>query len=293
MREDVITIAGAHLSADISLLGAELQALRDEEGRDLLWNGDPTYWAGRAPILFPIVGTLNGGCYSVGGKSYELPRHGFARRRRFSLLRAEQALAVFRLSSDDEPRAVYPFDITLDLGFAISGHQLDVEAELTNIGTGPLPASFGFHPAFVWPLPYGGTRAEHRLVFTNDSDLPLHRLDADGLLDPAVRPSPLDGDTLVLKDSLFAEDALVFTALNGSSLSYGAPGRPHLDVHYPDTPHLGVWSKPGAGFVCIEPWQGHSDPAGFEGDIWNKPGIVRLEAGARRNWRVSVELQAE
>ncbi len=292
MSEDVITIAGAHLSADISLLGAELQALRDEEGRDLLWSGDAAYWAGRAPVLFPIVGSLNGGRYSLDGKSYELPRHGFARRRTFSLLRADDAQAVFRLSSDDETRAVYPFEFTLDLGFAISGHQLDVEAELTNTGTAPLPASLGFHPAFVWPLPYGGTRAEHRLVFANDSDLPLHRLDADGLLDPAAQPSPLDGDTLVLDDSLFTEDALVFTALKGSSLSYGVPGRPHLDVHYPDTPHLGIWSKPGAGFVCIEPWQGHSDPAGFAGDIWDKPGIVRLEPGARRNWRMSVELLA-
>lgn len=291
MIADAVTITGDGISASISPLGAELSTLRDGAGRDLLWSGDPAVWAGRAPILFPIIGTLNHGRYRVGGEIYELPRHGFGRRSRFAVIEAQADRAVFRLTASDETRTVYPFEFNLDLTFQIRNHRLDLTAALVNTGTGPLPASFGFHPAFLWPLPYGAPRRDHRILFATEETAPVHRLDADGLLDPRPRPTPVQGRALALDDSLFTDDALIFTDLAGQWLSYGAPDGPQLLVHYPDTPDLGIWSKPGAPFVCIEPWQGMSDPAGFSGDIWDKPGIVRLEPGVRRNWRMGIELR--
>ena len=175
-----------------------------------------------------------------------------------------------------------PFEFNLDLTFAIAGGRLDVTVDLVNTGAAPLPASFGFHPAFLWPLPYGAPRAEHRIVFAAEEGAPVRRLDADGLLDARPRPTPVQGRTLVLDDSLFTEDALIFTDLAGRSLSYGAPDGPQLHIHYPDTPTLGLWSKPGAPFVCIEPWQGMSDPAGFSGEIWTNrasSNLSRVDAG--------------
>ena len=292
MTADFVAITGPGLSASINPFGAELSTLRDEAGRDLLWNGDPAFWAARAPILFPIVGTLNGGAYRVGGETYASPRHGFGRRSRFAVIEAMADRAVFRLAANDETRAVYPFEFNLDLTFAITGRRLDVTAGLVNTGSGPLPASFGFHPAFLWPLPYGAPRAEHRIVFAAEEEAPVRRLDAEGLLEARPRPTPVQGSTLLLDDSLFTEDALIFTELAGRSLSYGAPDGPQLRIHYPDTPNLGLWSKPGAPFVCIEPWQGTSDPAGFSGEIWEKPGIERVGPNERRLWRMGVELTA-
>jgi galactose mutarotase-like enzyme len=288
---DAVAITGAGLSASINPLGAELSTLRDATGRDLLWNGDPAIWAGRAPILFPIIGTLNGGAYRVDGKAYALPRHGFGRRSLFAVVEAEAGRAVFRLSADDQTRAVYPFEFTLDMIFAINGRRLDVTAELVNTGAEPLPASFGFHPAFLWPLPGAAPRAEHRILFAAEERAPVRRLDQDGLLDARPRPTAVQGRVLALDDSLFAEDALILTELAGNSLDYGAPDGPQIHISYPDTPDLGLWSKPGAPFVCIEPWQGTSDPAGFTGEIWEKPGIVRLEPRERRNWRMGIELR--
>jgi len=292
VNENVVTITGEHLSADISLLGAELRALRDAEGRDLLWNGDPAYWTGRAPVLFPIVGTLRNDRYSVGARSYTLPRHGFARRRMFGFVSGDETHAVFRLMHDPDTLAVYPFEFRLDISFAIHGHRLSVEAVVTNTGEEALPASFGFHPAFRWPLPYGAPREEHRLLFDMEERGPLRRLDASGLFVATPLPSPVEGRTLRLRDDLFAADALVFTELEGRGVDYGAPEGPQLRLHYPDTPHLGVWSRPGAPFVCIEPWQGYSDPAGFAGGIWDKPGIVRISPGEHRGWRMDVLLIA-
>lgn len=290
MSGSTLSISGTALSAEINPLGAELWALRDGEGRDLLWNGGAAFWTGRAPILFPIVGTVRDDAYRVGDATYTLPRHGFARRRRFAPVEARDDRVVLRLASDDETRAVYPFDFQLDLTFAVSGAKLDVTAELINTGDGPLPASFGYHPAFLWPLPYGAARADHRIQFEATETAPVHRPDAQGLIVPASRPARLDGRTLTPDDALFADGALVLTALQSRSLTYGAGTGPRLRITYPDTPHLGIWSMRGAPFVCIEPWQGYADPAGFTGEIWDKPGIVRVEPGARRSWRMGIEL---
>ena len=289
--KDEIAIAGDGLSATFSPLGAELRALRDGAGRDLLWEGDPAFWTGRAPILFPIVGALVGGEYRVDGRTYALPQHGFARRRSFALVDHDATSVRFRLVDDAESRAVYPFAFMLDLVGLIDGATLTITAELRNPGEAPLLASFGFHPAFRWPLPYGRARADHRFVFERPEPAPIRRI-ADGLLAPDPRPTPIAGDTLMLDDSLFVGDAIIMDAPASRSLRYGAADGPQLEIAWGDMPMLGLWSKPGAPFVCVEPWQGHVDPAGFAGDLRDKPGIVEIAPGATRSFAMSVTLIA-
>ena len=46
-------------------------------------------------------------------------------------------------------------------------------------------------------------------------------------------------------------------------------------------PYLGIWSPPGAPFVCIEPWLGVASPEDSDGDITKKPGIISLESGKK------------
>jgi galactose mutarotase-like enzyme len=70
MTVDLATISSGHLKATISTRGAELQCLTDSGRRDLLWNGDPAFWQGRAPILFPVTGLPDGGCYRLDGTRY-------------------------------------------------------------------------------------------------------------------------------------------------------------------------------------------------------------------------------
>ena len=43
------------LTVEISSHGAELQSIRNAEGREYLWQGDEKYWPRRSPLLFPIV----------------------------------------------------------------------------------------------------------------------------------------------------------------------------------------------------------------------------------------------
>src|SRR5580704_18692348 len=95
-----LTVSSGALSAQINPLGAELSILRDGSGRDLLWDGNPEFWNGRAPLLFPIVGALAGGVYRVADKTYALSRHGFARGKPFEVLSISPAAAVLRLKAD-------------------------------------------------------------------------------------------------------------------------------------------------------------------------------------------------
>jgi galactose mutarotase-like enzyme len=284
----LIDITSKGLSAQVDPFGAELHVLRDARGRGLLWDGDPAFWTGRAPILFPIVGTLVDGQYRLDGKAYPLARHGFARRKLFNVRHVDASSAVFQLRADAETRASYPLDFELDVGFALSDATLTLEAVIRNLSEAPMPASFGFHPAFRWPLPFGHARSAHSIQFGEPEPAPVRRIDHHGLLQPQGEPTPVVGGRLALRDELFEADALIFDHIESRYLRYGADEGPALRIDFPDTPYLGVWTKPGAGFIAIEPWHGITDPAGFKGELWRKPGIFAVEPGQARRISMAV-----
>lgn len=288
---DLVTIASDTLTAQISPLGAELWSLADAQGRALMTDADPAFWTGRAPLLFPIVGALAGDQYRLDGESYAMARHGFARRSPFALVEADSASALFRLRANDATRAPYPFDFQLDMGFALTGATLAMTATVSNRGDRPMPFSFGYHPAFAWPLPFGGATEDHRIVFERDEPAPIRRLDpATGLLATEPQPSPVNGRFYAPAFADFEADALIWDQLASRSLTYGVPGQPCLRIDFPDTPMLGIWQKPGARYLCIEPWAGIADPLGFEGDFTEKPSVMTLAPGAQQRLRMDVTL---
>jgi galactose mutarotase-like enzyme len=290
MRQPWITLSSGHLRADIDPLGAQLSILQDERGRDLLWNGDASVWAGRAPLLFPIVGALAGGAYRLGADSYRLPRHGFARGKLFEVIQADSAIAALRLQSDQSTLQVYPFHFGLEVEFALIARTLSITTRVRNLGETRMPASFGYHPGLRWPLPFGRPRASHSIEFADEEPAPIRRLNSDGLLLPEGTATPISRRRLRLADTLFQDDAVIFDRIQSRSVSYGGDTGPRIEIGYPDAPFLGVWSKPGADFVCIEPWHGIADPQGFTGDFTAKPGVFLLAPREMRVIRMSIAL---
>jgi len=292
MSEQVV-IGSGELNAVIDPLGAELVSLSDAAGRQFLWNGDPAWWTGHAPILFPIIGELAGGTYRLGGRSYSLARHGFARRSTFRCEEHEPgSRARFRLEDDEATRAVYPFPFSLDLLYEVRGRTLTVVATVINRGDQPMPFSLGLHPAFAWPLPGGGDKDAHKIVFEQPEPAPIFRLDANGLLAHS-EPSPVKDGTLALSSALFAEDALILDQPASRQLCYRGENGVGIDIAFDGFPQLGIWQKPGAPFLCIEPWAGLADPADFTGDFREKPGILQLAPGAERGFRMDLTVRAE
>ena len=127
--------------------------------------------------------------------------------------------------------------------------------------------------------------------FALDEPGPLTRIDADGLIARQLA-SPIRRRRLLLANELFEDDALIFLGLNSRSLRFGPAngGSPSLKIDFESMPHLGVWTKPGAPFLCIEPWSGYASPAEFSGPLMEKPGSIHLAPGETRAFAMSVEL---
>lgn len=293
---DLIAVTSGDLTARIHPLGAELWSLADAQGNEYMTDADPAFWTSHAPLLFPIVGSLAGDTLRVDGREYPMLRHGFARRSLFELMAHGEAEARFRLTDSPETRAVYPFAFGLEMVFRLDGRTLAMEAVVSNPGTGDLPFSLGYHPAFAWPLPgldgSGADKAAHKLVFEHEEPQPVRRVSpGTGLLLPAGEPSPVQSRELALTETLFTADAMIWTDLASRSLSFGADGGAWLDVAFPDTAMLGLWQVPGARYICIEPWQGHADPVGFAADMRDKPGMIALAPGASHSIRMDVTVR--
>ena len=291
MTSTTVLLRNGDLEAEVSPLGAELVALRNATGRDYLWNGDPAFWKGRAPLLFPIVGKVPDDLLRIGGKTYPMRQHGLARHATFDLVAHDNANCLFRLEASGATRASYPFAFRLEVHIALVSTTIAIEATICNQNGGPMPVSFGFHPALRWPLPGGGDKAQHEIVFAEDEPAPVRRL-ADGLMRPAPGPTPIAGRRLALSEALFADDVLILDAVRSRSVDYRSPDGPSVTVRFPTMPHLGFWSKPGAGFLCIEPWQGYAAPEGFRGELAAKPGMVAIAPGDTRTFAMSLEIRA-
>ena len=287
----VVKISSSGLTAEIALLGAELVRLRDEAGRDLLWDGDPAFWTGHAPLLFPIVGRLRNDELVADGVSHPMKQHGFARRSLFELVEQADSRCRLRLRSSDETRAVYPFDFNLEAVYAIEGATLAMSVTVSNTGHRNLPFAMGFHPAFRWPLPYGAPRSTHEVSFERDEPASIRQV-VDGLMSSSLLPTPVEGRHLALNDDLFSRDALIFLDVASHALRYGPPNGRALRVAYPGMPDLGLWSKRDAGFLCVEPWAGYASPQAFDEDFSLKPGLTILEPGQAKDFGMTVTVEA-
>jgi galactose mutarotase-like enzyme len=265
------------LAVDVNALGAELTSIRHRDYGELLWQAEPI-WPKHAPNLFPIVGELPDDSLLHDGKRYTLKRHGFAREREFAWQGRSEISCALALESDAETQKLYPFQFRFVIGYALTGAMLTVDFSVTNTGSKVLPASVGAHPAFCWPLKPGIAKEAHTLEFSRPEPNPIRRLQ-DGLLQLGDYDTPVVGSTLHLRESLFTADAVIFDRLASDSVRYSAPGAPTIEVSWNGFRDLGVWSKEGAAFLCIEPWYGYSTPIGFEGDFEKKPGLLHIAPG--------------
>ena len=177
------------LKVQIASKGAELQSIVNKIfGIDYLWNGNPAFWAKHSPVLFPIVGSLKNNTYSYMGKSYQLPRHGFARDMDFEAEKHSQKEIIFLLKSNAETKKNYPFDFEFRIRYQISGDELSTEYIVSNTGNSILLFSVGGHPAFRLPLTPDTVFSDYHLKFEETENLARWPISKDGLILPHPIP---------------------------------------------------------------------------------------------------------
>lgn len=285
-------VAGSD-EAEIQFAGAELLKWR-VAGRDLLWTADPAVWPRTSPILFPIVGWARNGMISVDGQTYPMGVHGFAAASTFALVEQTADSVHLRLVDDAATRAVFPFAFQLDVTYRLGPQKLAVMFAVTNTGDVPLPYALGWHPGFAWPFSTGA-RDQYAVVFDQPERPEVPVITAGGLFSTARRPVPFDGRKLALSDALLANEALCFLEVQSQSLRFTAPDGATIRMAVENFPHVALWSRPPAPFLCIEAWTGHGDPEGFDGDITEKPSMRLLSAGdtAEHAIRLLVDVSKE
>jgi galactose mutarotase-like enzyme len=280
MSTDSHTLRGGEITATIKADGAELCSLKSGEGLELLWQAG-SQWPRHAPLLFPIVGRLKNDTLRHDGKTYPMTQHGFARDLRFDWIEQGADSCKLMLANSAATSSHYPFAFQVTVAYQASDSDLDVTLEIANTGTETLPASIGAHPAFNWPLLPGLAKESYRLLFSEDETAPIRRLN-NGLMRAAPEPSPVTGKTMALSDRLFDDDAVILDRPASRRVRYAADRGPYIELSWEGFRELGVWSKPGAPFLCIEPWHGFASPVDFDGEFSEKPGIMRIAPGERR-----------
>lgn len=284
----MLALANDTLSAAISLRGAELSSLRTPDGSEWLWQGDPKFWDYRSPILFPVVGRSPGGKISIGGRSYPMSSHGFARTSHFQLLHADATSARLRLADSPETRASFPFAFQLDVAFALKPCAISAVAQVANTGDASMPCSIGFHPAFSWPLP-GGEARPHRVTVDGDTSGFVRRLDGNGLVLPQPQPTPFRDGVTEARQGLFAT-ALFLDRGWGGHASFGVPGGPEVALDTTGFDYFGLWAPDGAPFLGLEPCQGLACVADAPCTIETRPGIVLLPPGRSYSARMTIAI---
>ncbi|MBK7636054.1 MAG: aldose 1-epimerase family protein [Saprospiraceae bacterium] len=273
------TIENAFLKVVIAEEGAELQSIiLKKTGKEHLWQGDATFWTRRAPLLFPIVGRLKNDTMTFKGKEYNMPQHGFARDLHFSVEKMTDQSIVFSCASTPETRQKYPFDWKLDCIYELEGDMLKASASVTNTSSSDLMYfSIGFHPGFVLPTDEGLAFDDYLLYFNKDHSAKRWKIEG-ALIGNESSKNTIYDHQVQLSSSLFETDALVFKGLKSDEIiikNSKTDSRLHFTFH--NFPFLGIWTKPGAPYLCLEPWQGIADSIYHNGDFTGKEGILTLD----------------
>ncbi|MEY4835140.1 MAG: hypothetical protein RI980_1255 [Bacteroidota bacterium] len=268
----IVTISNETLTATINTLGAELISLV-KNNKNYIWNIDETYWNKTSPVLFPVVGRLKYDSYSFNGKTYQLPRHGFARNMEFSFDKKSDSQVIFELNETEATKAIYPFTFKLLLAYTLIGNELVMEYFVRNHSDEVLPFSIGAHPAFA----IEGNFENYSLQFNKEDLFETHHLENESFNGKSTLLETKN-NTIALNYTLFEKDALVFKQLNSNEVTLKNKDKAILKVNYDHFPYLGIWTKQKAPFLCIEPWCGLADSSNHKGDLEEKEGINHLPA---------------
>ena len=277
------TIQNDCLCAQINDHGAELTRLTDRaDGYDFLWSGDPAIWSGHSPLLFPVVARLLDDRYVHQGKTYSMPKHGFARREDFRL--AHQGPGSLTLVFDDwqKHQETYPFRFELSVTFALSGRSLRVTHRVRNLDAeAPMYFSLGAHPAIACRDGY--------LEFPEEETVGAWQFGSDMVIRDEQTPFLDHARRYSLLAHTFDHDAYILEGLRSPYVAVHSAGTPHVvRVTFGGAPYVGIWAKPGAPYVCIEPWEGLDDDHHQTGVLSEKKGIVCLPGGRTHDFAIEI-----
>lgn len=287
------TIKNDKLTVEISSRGAELQSIKSADGAEYLWQGDGRYWSDRATNIFPYVARLTNETYSYRGKEYKMKIHGFLSDSELAAEQKSGSGILFRLESNDETRAQYPFEFTYEIKYRLDGSKIFITFRVINRDDKTMYFGLGGHPGFNVPLGADGKFEDYFLEFSELSEPYRIGMTDTCFVTGVDEPFELRGGRyLDLRHDMFDDDAIILRDMcRNVTLKSGNSGR-SVTVDFPNLGYLGIWHRPktDAGYVCIEPWSSLPARDGVIEDIEKQENLVSLEAGGIYENRWSIEI---
>lgn len=281
------TLENDQIAIAVDSHGAELKSLvRKDTRTEYMWKADPEFWGRTAPVLFPFVGAVNNKEFRTKGQTFTMGQHGFARDMEFELESKTEDALWFVLNSSEETLAKYPYAFVLKIGYRLCGSTAEVIWQVENPSDEELPFSIGGHPAFNCPIEPGKKQTDYQISFDVKGPITSTRLE-DGLASAETDVYELKDGFLPVTEHLFDKDALIIEGQGVKKVALcDAQGKAYLTVSM-DAPLFGIWSPTGknAPFICIEPWYGRCDDAGYTGELKDRKWGNLLAPG--QTWKES------
>lgn len=286
------SLKNSQLKIQIKQTGAELSSIVAND-KEYLWEGNPEYWSGQAPILFPFVGRFKNDQYEYQGKQYSLPQHGFFRRSNaIHLIEESDTKLTFSIKSDESTLKNYPFEFEFITSYELIKNKIIIHHKIINLGKQNMLFSLGEHPAFNCSLI--DKTAKHDtcyLEFEKTETASISLITNEGLISADTKEIMNNTNTLKLPKTVFDGDALVFKKMNSKKVSLVNYKEGKLvTLTYEDFPNLGIWAKPMAPYVCIEPWLGFADSHDTNHKLEDKKGLLNLKVGDNYQASYTIEV---
>ena len=256
---------------------------RDDKGK--------VYWKRHAPVLFPIVGKLKRNQTIINGRTFEIPQHGFARDMEFDPVTKLDNFHSYVLKSNKYTGARYPFDFELYNTYRQEENKLIFIYKVINTGVTNMPFGIGGHPAFKID-PDDLKRGNYYLEFAEEEDRTHFLYLVDGLVGTEYAKNKLINNRIIaLDEHTFDNDALIIKGIQNKriSLKNSRTRKTVLTMEFEGWPYLGIWSKPGAPFICLEPWQSTADRIHSSNVFVQKPDMIVLEPKQEFEAKFSVQ----
>ena len=267
--------------------GGALSSIKDTEGTEYLWQGDPEYWSGQAPLLFPICGSIrNDKAVLADGRILSMPRHGIVRKKEFEYQTGDAATATFVVASDEETKKQYPFEFSLKVSYILKENRIEVVYEIENRDTCEIPFTIGGHPGFNCPLFPGESFSDYEVRFDQEETCTVPgQLTETGLLDTQNRQPMLDHvSSMKLDFAQFEKDAITFDQLQSRkvTLCHAETGR-GVELLFDQFPYLVLWTTANHGpFLAMEPWAGLSTCTDEGDQFEEKRNTMKLKPGEKK-----------
>lgn len=279
------TIENEALRVTIASLGAEVLGVYNKAtGEDVWWYGDPQYWHGHSPILFPACGGLWDGKYLLNGKEYNMPKHGFVRKAEFDVSDDRNAERIsFSYRDNQTTHQYFPFPFCLTITYSLTGGKLSCVASVQNTGSETMHYQIGGHPAIKLPdfTPEGGTIGY--ACIESENTLSIVRAGEQGCWGPErFRVPCAENGMIPICLETFNNEALIFDNSQVRKVHlFRADGKTRIASITCLSPVTLMWQPQGmlSPFVCVEPWYGLCDRQGYTMDLDYRPYCQHVLAG--------------